>query len=405
MLSLDQFMDILLLHKQGHSIRHIAQTLGVSRNTVRRALRQKTPPAFHTPLRPSQLDPFKAYLRERYLAHGLSAVRLLEEIRPSGFAGSVQIVRRYLHSLKDQVSPALTVRFETPPGYQAQADWAEVGRFELPSGEHARIYLFIMVLGYSRALYIEFTRSMRLETLIRCHQHAFSFFGGWPKTILYDNMRQVRVGPEKLNAKFRDFALHHGFEVRTHRPYRPRTKGKVERMVSYVRENFLNARRFSSLEDLNAQGRAWLSEVANVRVHATTQARPCDLLEEELPALTAANSVPAFQLRFCIHRSVNAEALVQFEKSHYSVPAEYVGKRVAVEASAGQIFIRAKDCIIAEHPRSRTPGERIETPEHREERWKRSQEPPPPPPLRGPVLEFHDQVEIRSLSFYEEVCA
>jgi transposase len=138
-----------------------------------------------------------------------------------------------------------------------------------------------MVLAYSRYLYVEFTRSMTLATLIRCHQNAFAFFGGWPRRILYDNMRQVVVGPERVNARFLDFTRHHGFEVKRCRPYRPRTKGKVERSVSYLRDSFLNGRTFSGLDDINAQGRHWLGSVANIRLHATTQARPCDRLLEE----------------------------------------------------------------------------------------------------------------------------
>src|SRR5579862_42167 len=186
---------------------------------------------FFSSPRPSKLEPFHPYLRERFLQHGLSAIRLTQEIIPMGFRGSVQIVRRFLHTLKTSPSSKLTVRFETPPGEQAQAHWAELGRFTSPSGEPIRLYTFVIVLSFSRMLYAEFTRSMRIETLIRCHQNAFAFFGGWPRHILYDNMRQVAAGPQRINPRFRDFADHHGFAVRTHRPYRPRTKGKVERMA------------------------------------------------------------------------------------------------------------------------------------------------------------------------------
>jgi transposase len=194
---LDQFMDIRFLQKQGHSIREIARLTGHSRNTVRKLLRVQRLPTAAPRARTSKLDDFKAYLRERWEAHGLSAVRLREEIAAQGFTGSVQIVRRFLGSLKvdQKADRTLTVRFETPPGEQAQCDWAEIGRFPGPEGEPVRLYGFVMVLGCSRYLYVEFTRSMNVETLIRCHQNAFAFFGGWPRRILYDNMRQVVVGP------------------------------------------------------------------------------------------------------------------------------------------------------------------------------------------------------------------
>ena len=312
MLNLDQFMNIRFLQKQGHSVREIARLSGHSRNTVRKLLRATRAPIPKPQVRPSQLDIHKAYLTERWQAHQLSAVRLVPELRALGFTGSAQIVRRFLHTLKAERSTdrALTVRFETPPGEQAQCDWAEVGRYPQPDGTSIRVYAFVMVLGYSRYLYVEFTRSMTLATLIRCHQNAFAFFGGWPRRILYDNMRQVVVGPERINARFLDFTRHHGFEVKRCRPYRPRTKGKVERSVSYLRDSFLNGRTFAGLDDLNAQGRHWLGSVANIRIHGTTQARPCDRLLEE--TLTPCTGLNAYQMTHSTARTVGVEALVRF---------------------------------------------------------------------------------------------
>ena len=171
MLNLDQFMNIRFLQKQGHSVREIARMTGHARNTVRKLLRARRAPTPAVRVRASKLDRYKPYLTERWQAHGLSAVRLLPEIRAQGFTGSAQIVRRFLHDLQaaHRPDPSLTVRFETPPGEQAQCDWAEVGRYPQPDGTSIRVYAFVMVLGYSRYLYTEFTRSMTLATLIRCH--------------------------------------------------------------------------------------------------------------------------------------------------------------------------------------------------------------------------------------------
>src|SRR5262249_56660339 len=114
-----------------------------------------------------------------------------------------------------------------------------------------------------------------------CHLRAFAFFGGWPATLLFDNMKQVKLGRGQWNPLFIDFANHYGIAVKTHRVRRPRTKGKVERMVDYVKDSFLNGRAFIDVDDLNAQGLHWLANVANVRVHATTGQRPIDLLAAE----------------------------------------------------------------------------------------------------------------------------
>ena len=172
-------------------------------------------------------------------------------------------------------------------------------------------------------------------------------------------------------------------------------------MVAYVKDNFLNARTFTGLDDLNAQGRAWLATTANVRVHATTKARPCDLLAKE--ALTPVGAITPYQVVHCVQRTVDAEALVRFENSLYSVPASCVGRRVSLDARAGTVLIRERDCIVAEHPRARVAGTRLEKAEHVRQRWQRSLEPPPRPPHTGCIVTFTDEVQIRPLSCYQDL--
>src|SRR5665213_659418 len=275
MLNLEEWMDIKDLHRNGYSIRKIAEVTGYSRNTVRCKLREKTHEAFAAGPLTSQLDGYKDSVQRRFLECGLSGIRLLEEIRPMGYAGSIDVVRRYVQTLRPQTIAAkkATVRFETPPGQQGQADWAYCGRFPDSTGKIIPIYCFVFVLGFSRALFIRFTLSMDVPTLIKCHQDAFEYFGGWPRVMLYDNMKQVKVGPNEWNQQFLDFANHHGFTPKTHRIRRPRTKGKVERMVFYVKDNFLNGRSFVDLQDLNNQALHWLENTANVRQHATTRCK------------------------------------------------------------------------------------------------------------------------------------
>ncbi len=258
MLNLDQHMDIRLLHKQGHSIRAIARMTGHSRNTVRKVLAAKGPPVFQTSKRKSKLDPFKDYLRGRIEQCNLSGRRLFDEISAMGFDGSYTIVKDFARTLRPRHSGKLTVRFETPPGEQSQCDWSHCGRYEDTGGRRHSIYAFILVLAYSRFMYVCFTTRMHLKTLVRCHQQAFAYCGGWTRSILYDNMKQVRLDWHSWNPQFMDFADYYGFISKTHRPYRPRTKGKVERMVHYVKDNWLNGRSFADLEDLNRQTRTWL---------------------------------------------------------------------------------------------------------------------------------------------------
>jgi len=394
-------MDIRSLHKEGHSIKAIARTTGRSRNTVRRVLRAAGPTDFKKPERHSCLDAFKTYLRQRWEECGLSAVRLLPEIQAMGYTGSIVTVRRFLQTLKPERERLrkLTVRFETPPGKQAQADWAYCGRFLDPTGHLFPVYLFVMVLSFSRMLYIEFTSSMKLPTLIACHLNAFEFFAGWTKEILYDNMKQVRLTPTELNPLFLDLAQHYGFAIKTHRIRRPRTKGKVERMVHYVKDAFLNGRTFIDLADLNAQARHWLDHIANVRIHATTGQRPMDLWPKE--QLTALTTVPRYQFCEMVSRQVGFDGFVRFDKSRYSLPPEYAGQSILIGRQDHRIIIRTQDMIVAQHAPAPKAGSTVADPLHVAALWKLSLQKTKTPPPRW-QLTFDQQVQTTALSDYQE---
>lgn len=402
MVTSEEWMDIKLLAASGASIRSIAEMTGRSRNTVRRVLRQKTPEAFKTPERGSKLDPYKPYLKERYERFGLSAVRLLEEIRAQGFDGSVFTVRRYLHQFRSRKKALAkaTVRYETPPGQQAQGDWTYCGRFANRDGQLVPVYAFALVLGFSRMLFVHFTTSMKIETLVDCHLRAFDFFGGCTHTILYDNMKQVKLDRATWNPLFVDFATYYGITASTHRVRRPRTKGKIERTIAYVKESFLAGRSFADIDELNAQGLHWLDTVANVRVHATTGRRPVDLFAQE--GLVDVQAVPRYQVAHRRLRTVDAEGFVRVERSRYSVPPEHVGKLVLVEHSGTTIRVRCDHVIIAEHPRASRPGSCLASPEHVEAMWRQSLERPAPTEPRWQVR-FDESVASTPLSCYEQV--
>jgi transposase len=401
-------MDVHLLFKQLGSIRAVVKQTGYSRNTVRRMLRSPAPPAFAKPAaaRKSGVDDFKDYLTKRFTEHGLSAERLLGEIRAQGFTGSIYMVRRFLRTLRPLRASAATatVRFETAPGLQAQCDWAYCGRHPDRTGRPLSVYAFVMVLGFSRALFVRFTTSMALGTLIDCHRRAFTFLGGIPEQVLYDNMKQVRLDDGTLNPAFIDFAAHHGFAVKTCRVRRARTKGKVERMVDYVKDNFLLGRQFADLDDLNAQAAAWLDHTANVRVHATTGHRPVDLLVSERQHLTPVESVRPYSFVERLPRKVAAESMVSFRSSRYSVPPAYVGRAVTVELAAdgGTVVIRSGDAIVAEHPAAGRRGESVTRKEHIDELWKLALQ-RTPAPLPSWRLTFDHAVAATPLDRYERL--
>ena len=296
MLDLEEWMDILGLKREGHSIREIVRRTGRARNTVRKVLRKKRPEQKTRKQKVSILDEYKPYLKKRYGLTGLSAVRLFDEIKPMGYCGSIDTIRRYLKKIDDEerISEKATVRFETAPGVQAQVDWAEIGSHRDAEGVLKKVYAFVMVLGFSRMTFVEFTYSMKLPVLIACHQKAFEYFGGYTREILYDNMAQVRLPNGRLNQKMLDFVSFYGITPKTHRPYRPRTKGKVERSVHYLKDNFIKGREFADFADLKARGRSWLDNTANRRKHATTGRVPFEMLKEEgLLPLEAVGGIPS----------------------------------------------------------------------------------------------------------------
>jgi transposase len=403
MLRLEGWMDIKALKQQGHSIRAIAELTGRARNTVRRALREKTPAGFRSPERASCLDEFKPYVTRRHAECGLSAVRLLAEIKPMGYAGGVDTLRRFVRTLASyrerQRKQKMTVRFETAPGGQAQADWASCGSYTTPAGEAVRIYAFVMVLSFSRVLFVTFTTDMRMATLLACHQEAFEYSGGWPQTILYDNMKSVKLSRERWNPQLVDFTGHYGIVPKTHQVRRPRTKGKVERMVAYVKDSFLNGRSFADFADLRGQCRAWLSQ-ANARIHATTGRQPCALLAAE--GLTALAAITPYRVRALHARRVDAEGFVHLARGRYSVPPQHVGERVTIEQGAERVTVRAGDLIIAEH-RVAKPGETLAHKEHLDALWRASLKRGDPPPSWQWSLGFREAVAATPLAAYEEV--
>ena len=232
-------------------------------------------------------------MREAY-PHWLPATVLYREIKKQGYLGSLSLLTAYLRTLKPVIKEMPIVRYETEPGLQMQVDFANF------IYEGVKFYAFVAVLGYSRSLYVEFVLNQKLSTLLDCHKNAFHYFGGIPLQVLYDNMKTVIVqrnaygqGLHRLQAGFLDFAKHYGFLPKVCQPYRPQTKGKVERAIGYLRSSFYlawatkNQKKQQDFElgTLNQAVSTWLEEVANCREHQTLLARPCELLKKERETL------------------------------------------------------------------------------------------------------------------------
>ena len=278
---------VLLRHylEQGLSKTAVAERLGISRRSVYywvetgqldRELDDEPVRYRARPPVARKVDAYRGIVETRLAEYPkLSAVRLFEEIKAAGYEGGYTQLKEFVRSVRPPPPADPVVRFETAPGHQAQVDFAE---FRLPWGKR---YALVVVLGYSRMMWLQFYSRQTMAVLIRGLESAFEFLGGVPNELLFDQLKAVIIDDERLaggklleNAEFMRFAAHWGFRIRACRPYRARTKGKVERPIGYVRQGFFYGRHFLNDEDLNAQALSWMARTANVRTHRTILEAP-----------------------------------------------------------------------------------------------------------------------------------
>lgn len=408
MINIGELVMILDLHREGLTVSAIARQLELDRKTVRKYIERGLEPPAYGPRKPRsrRLEPFEPYLRQRIAAYpGLTGSRLLREIREHGYRGGYTAVTDFLREARPAPSPSFEVRFETPPGHQAQVDFAQFQVMFTDEQNVVRIaWLFSLVLGYSRLIWARFVMHQDLQTVLRCHLAAFAALGGVPQEILYDRMKTAVTGEDGqghivYNRALVDFARHHGFHPRACRPYRAKTKGKVERPFRYIREDFFLARGFRNLDDLNRQLAHWLAMVANPRVHATTQRVVNEAFAEERPLLRPLPLVP-FNAVLKLERRVSHEGMVSVGGNLYSVPDATRRRVVEVHTLADEIRIFEDGRLIAAHAVLEGRHQRRVAPGHRKmpsiPRSAAAQEP-------RPLGRAGDVVARRSLDFYEAV--
>jgi len=357
-LLVEEWINIRELARQGLSVSEIARRSGRDRKTVRKVL-VETPPigrAKNSESRVTKLGPFEEYVKQR-VEHGcLNASVLMEEIQRLGYKGKITMLRLFLAPLRQELvrKREATERFETGPGKQAQVDWGEFGRIWDSSGRcWQKLYAFVFTLGYSRAQYVEFTTSCDMEHFLHCHLKAFAALG-IPQEILYDNLKTAILGRHPngspiLPGRFLDFALYYGFTPRYCQPYRARTKGKVERGVGYVRQNFWVrvkgevARGELELAALNEHVKEWMERTANVRLHGTHGEVVLKRLEEEKPLLGVFSRRPVYDTDYHSLRKVSRDGRFSYRGRLYAVDLRHgLGELDVAESLEGQITVRDK---------------------------------------------------------------
>jgi transposase len=357
-----------LFYAEHWPVNTIAAQLGVHHDTVRRAVESERFIRPGIQVRPSALDPFKAFIQatlEQYPR--LRATRLWAMVRERGYPGSVIQVQRYVRTVRPAARAEAFLRLDTLPGEQAQVDWGNFGQFRV--GSTTRILsCFVLVLSWSRACYARFALDQTLESFLRGHVDAFAALQGVPRTILYDNLKSVvleRMGDHiRFHPRLLELAGHYHYAPQPCAVARGNEKGRVERLIGFLRHAFFAARPFRSVADLNAQLARWIAEVAHARpVPGRREVRVAEALAEEQPRLLP---LPAHPFPCDLLRAVSSgkTPYVRFDGNDYSIPHPLIRRPLTLVASEQTVRVLDGTTEVACHPRSYDRGQRIEAPAH-----------------------------------------
>jgi len=352
----------------GLSVAQIARCVSLDARTVATWLAEAHYRARRNAARTSKLDAFKPTVRRLIETHPYSAVQILARLREAGYDGGVTILKDYLRAMRPRREPAfLTLAFA--PGECAQADWGQWGSVRV-GNTRRRLSFFVMVLCYSRLMYLEFTVSQTMEHFLACHVHAFEYFGHRvPTKMMVDNLksavlRRLTGAAPVFNPRYLDFAHHHGFQIVPCNVGQGHEKGRVESGVGYVKKNLLAGLDIPEFHALAPAARHWLDTVANVRIHGETRQRPVELFESERAHL---HPMPENLYDLGTVQTVRASNRfrVVLDTNRYSVPAEYASQRLRLKRYPDRVCVYNRDdALIARHPRSYDRFRDFEDPDH-----------------------------------------
>ncbi|MDP8293117.1 MAG: IS21 family transposase [Candidatus Orphnella occulta] len=307
---------------------------------------------------PCLLDPHKEIILE-LIEKGLSAVRIHEKLAALGIPGAYPTVKRYVGNIKKREN--IFVRIHTKPAEEAQVDFGYAGYTLDDTCKRRKTWVFNMKMSYSRLDFYKKVYNQRVETFIECHEEAFKYFGGTPECVRIDNLKAAI-----LNANFyepvyqrlyKNFADHYGFQIIPCRTYHPNDKGKVESGIKYVKGNFFAGRTFANGTNLDKQLYNWQERTCNVRIHGTTRKVPKEVFESEEKSLLRRLPMEEFKMIEGGSRKVYHDCHIFIKRNYYSVPFEYIGKKVEIELSKTLLRVYHNNKEIALHSRLLGEGE------------------------------------------------
>jgi transposase len=352
--------------------RAIAAALGIGRKAVRRVIdRRRVALEVEQKARGSIIDPYKPIIAELLEKDPrMSATTILQRLRDEGYLGgytAVKIYVRYNRAVPARSREAF-LKLQFVPGECAQVDWGEFGDV---FGDGSKVHCFLMVLSFSRLLYIEFTQSEKFEEFIRCHENAFRYFGGLvPQECWYDNLASAvtdRMGSlVRFNSRFMAYMGHHGIRPHACNPAKGNEKGRVEGGVKLVRTSFWSGRKFTDFDDICRQADQWRDEIANRREHRATRKIPCLQFEaEEKKYLRPMNPHP-YDTDEIFPRVVPPTFHIAYDTNQYSVPWTLVGMNVTIRVNAREIKVFYNERFVTRHERCYKKQQTISQPEHSE---------------------------------------
>jgi transposase len=367
MIDYQSFHQIHHLHDQEHlSAAQIALRLNLHPQTVCKWIGRPKYERRAQPPRPSKLDPFKGTVARLLAQHPYTAQQLFQRLREGGYAGGYGILKDYVRRIRPPHEAAfLTLQFA--PGQCAQVDWGSAGWLRVDTTRR-RLSFFVLVLCYSRRMFVEFTLAQTQEHFLAGHQHAFEYLGGVSAEVMVDNCKTAVLShplgqPAVFHPRYLDFAQHYGFAIKACGARKPHEKGRVEKAVHYVKQNFLAGLDLSSLEAINAAARQWLDQVANVRVHGETHQVPQELFAQERPHLRPLTVLP-YDLATLHTVLASRRGRVTFETNRYSVPPACAGRSLILKAAPDRLCLYHHDRLVAEHVRRYDRHQDFEHAEH-----------------------------------------
>ena len=344
-----------LYHAERWPVGTIARQAHVHPSTVRRVLAQRGVEGAATPVRPAMITPFLPFVVETLAKYpGLRASRLFAMVKARGYPGAPDHFRSLVARHRPRRVAEAFLRLRTLPGEQAQVDWGHFGHLTIGRAKRP-LYAFVMVLSYSRQVFLSFSLSAAMPSFLRGHVDAFEAFGGVPRVLLYDNLKSAvleRAGEAiRFHPTLLALAGHYRFEPRPCAPARGNEKGRVERAIRYIRDNFFAARSFAGVTDLNEQARVWTAGEAASRRCPEDRARSVgEVFAEERGALFGLPSTP-FEADERLEVEAGKTPYVRFDLNDYSIPHTHVRKTLAVVASRERVRVLDGQSLLAEHVR------------------------------------------------------